>query len=413
MADEFSKYKDEVELLRSRILEMEQRKQTDQNAALEERPQAQPPVQRGTWPAEESPMPPPQQRAAAPDRVPTPEPSRSISTEAESPRGPVGLDLGTSNIVMAQNKGTDLHIAKQLNAFFPVVQSKFTKKILTQNNVLFFEKNKLYYILGYSAESFANMFNENTRRPMEKGLLSSREDDGITIIQAIINTLVKKPKNFGEYICFSIPGVPVDNPAFVAGYESIIKMYLGSLGYTPISINEALAIVMEELVDDNFTGIGISMGGGMCNVCLSYLSVPVITFSIQKGGDYIDDMVSREIGEPATKIKVTKEEALDLSVLPKNRMETTLQVYYMDLINTLVENLKRVISSSDNIPKIAAPIPIVLSGGTAMPKGFKEKFDETLRRSNMPIDISEVRMARDPLNTTAKGALKMAMTVES
>ncbi|KJU86277.1 magnetosome protein Mad28-4 [Candidatus Magnetobacterium bavaricum] len=314
---------------------------------------------------------------------------------------------------MAQNKGTDLHIAKQLNAFFPVVQSKFTRKILTQNNVLFVEKNKLYYILGYSAESFANMFNENTRRPMEKGLLSSREDDGITIIQAIIGTIVKRPKNFGEYICFSIPGIPVDNPAFVAGYESIIKMYLGGLGYTPISINEALAIVMEELVNDNFTGIGISMGGGMCNVCLSYLSVPVITFSIQKGGDYIDAMVSRDIGEPATKIKVTKEEALDLSVLPKNRMETALQVYYMDLINTLVENIRRVISSSDNIPKIAAPIPIVLSGGTAMPKGFKDKFDEILRRSNMPIDISEVRMAKDPLNTTAKGALKMAMTVES
>ncbi|MBF0609102.1 MAG: hypothetical protein SFH39_03200 [Candidatus Magnetobacterium sp. LHC-1] len=408
MADEFSKYKDEVELLRSRILEMEQRKQTEEKVVAQDNPQVQPaPVQRDAWATEEPPPAPPQQRAAIP------EPTRQMSTEAESPKGPVGLDLGTSNIVMAQNKGTDLHIAKQLNAFFPVIQSKFTKKILTQNNVLFFEKNKLYYIIGYSAENFANMFNENTRRPMEKGLLSSKEDDGITIIQAIINTLVKKPKNFGEYICFSIPGIPVDNPAFVAGYESIIKMYLGGLGYTPISINEALAIVMEELVNDNFTGIGISMGGGMCNVCLAYLSVPVITFSIQKGGDYIDAMVSREVGEPATKIKVTKEEALDLSILPKNRVETALHVYYLDLINTLVDTLRGVISSSDNIPKISAPIPIVLSGGTAMPKGFKEKFDETLRRSNMPIDISEVRIARDPLNTTAKGALKMAMTVES
>ncbi|MBF0538299.1 MAG: hypothetical protein HQL03_08625 [Nitrospirae bacterium] len=409
MADEFSNYKDEVELLRSRIMEMEQRKQADEKTVRDERPVAAETtayVVRDTA-AQETPISPPQQRVVAPDL------SRPASTEAENPRGPVGLDLGTSNIVMAQNKGGDLHIAKQLNAFFPVVQSRFTKKILTQNNVLFFEKDKLYYILGYSAESFANMFNENTRRPMEKGLLSSKEDDGITIIQEIINTLVKKPKNFGEYLCFSIPGVPVDNPMFVAGYESIIKMYLGSLGYTPISINEALAIVMEELIDDNFTGLGISMGGGMCNVCLSYLSVPVITFSIQRGGDYIDEMVSREIGESATKIKVTKEETLDLSVLPRNRMETALHVYYMDLINTLVESLRRVISSSDNIPRISARIPIVLSGGTVMPKGFKERFDEGLRRINMPIDISEVRIAKDPLNTTAKGALKMAMTVET
>ncbi|MBV6343347.1 hypothetical protein [Candidatus Magnetobacterium casense] len=411
MADESNRFQDELKMLRDRIKDMEGGRQTEVRPVQQERPVvAEPPAY---VPREEPPILPPQQRAPEPSRVSTPEPSRPVSTEAESPRGPVGLDLGTSNIVMAQSKGGDLYIAKQLNAFFPVVQSKFTKKILTQNNVLFVEKNKLYYVIGYSAESFANMFNENTRRPMEKGLLSSKEDDGITIIQAIISTIVKKPKNFGEYICFSMPGVPVDNPAVVAGYESIIKMYLASLGYTPISINEALAIVMEELGEDNFTGIGISLGGGMCNVCLSYLSVPVITFSIQKGGDYIDAMVSREIGEPATKIKVTKEETLDLSVLPKNRMETALHVYYMDLISTLVETLRQVISSSENIPKISAPIPIVLSGGTAMPKGFKERFDEGLRRSNMPIDISEVRIARDPLNTTAKGALKMAMTLEA
>ncbi|KJU82968.1 magnetosome protein Mad28-1 [Candidatus Magnetobacterium bavaricum] len=421
MADEFNKFQDELKMLRDRIKDMEAGKQA--SPVRQESPVA---AQAPAYvPREEPPMAPTQQRPATPEwpatpertsvpeRAPMPEPSRSVSTDTESPKGPVGLDLGTSNIVMAQNKGGDLHIAKQLNAFFPVVQSKFTKKILTQNNVLFVEKNKLYYVLGYSAEGFANMFNENTRRPMEKGLLSSKEDDGITIIQAIIGTVVKRPKNFGEYICFSIPGIPLDNPTFVAGYESIIKMYLGGLGYTPISVNEALAVVMEELGDDNFTGIGISMGGGMCNVCLSYLSVPVITFSIQRGGDYIDAMVSREIGEPATKVKVTKEEALDLSALPRNRMETLLHVYYMDLINTLVENLRHVISSSEHIPKISAPIPIVLSGGTAMPKGFKDKFDAQLRMINMPIDISEVRMAKDPLNTIAKGALKMAMTVEA
>ncbi len=224
MADESNRFQDELKMLRDRIKDMEGGRQTEVRPVQQERPVvAEPPAY---VPREEPPMLPPQQRAPEPSRVSTPEPSRPVSTEAESPRGPVGLDLGTSNIVMAQSKGGDLYIAKQLNAFFPVVQSKFTKKILTQNNVLFVEKNKLYYVIGYSAESFANMFNENTRRPMEKGLLSSKEDDGITIIQSIISTIVKKPKNFGEYICFSMPGVPVDNPAFVAGYESIIKMYL-------------------------------------------------------------------------------------------------------------------------------------------------------------------------------------------
>jgi hypothetical protein len=51
-----------------------------------------------------------------------------------------------------------------------------------------------------------------------------------------------------------------------------------------------------------------------------------------------------------------------------------------------------------------------LSGGTALPSGCKEKFWNILNNVNLPVEISSVRLAEDPLNTTAKGALIMAMT---
>lgn len=337
---------------------------------------------------------------------------KEIGEEAERPSGPVGLDIGTSHIVMAQNKGKNIHTVKQLNAFFTIPYAKFTKKILVENEVTFFEKNGMFYILGYSAENFANMFNTNTRRTMEKGLLSSREDEGITVIQAIISTLINKPKNQGEVICFSMPGQPIDSASSVIYHESILKMYLASLGYTPVSINEGLATVMSELADDNFTGIGISMGGGMCNICLAYLSVPVITYSIQKGGDYIDQMVGVSVGEPATKIKTIKESNLSLTKTPRNRVETALHIYYDDLIHSLLHSLQDVLHSSDKIPKIAKPIPIALAGGTVLPNGFREHFEKALKSVNLPIEISEVRIADDPLNTTAKGAMVMALSEE-
>ena len=187
-------------------------------------------------------------------------------------------------------------------------------------------------------------------------------------------------------------------------------MYLESLGYTPIDVNEGLATVMSELGAENFTGIGISMGGGMCNVCLSYMSVPVITYSIQKGGDDIDENVSREVGLSATKIKGLKEGGVDLSTLPKNNVELALQIYYTDLINLLVSSMERIISSSNKIPKIAYPLPIVISGGTASPKGIREKFENALKSIRLPFEVSSVRVSKDPLDTTAKGALAMAIS---
>ncbi|MBF0508212.1 MAG: hypothetical protein HQK57_04705 [Deltaproteobacteria bacterium] len=336
---------------------------------------------------------------------------KEIGEDAEKPKGPVGLDIGTSFIVAAQNKLNYIHSVKQANAFFTVPKSKFAKSILNKNEVLYYEQGEQYYIVGFSAESFANMFNTDTRRPIKDGLLSATEKDAITVIQALVGTLIQRPKFFGETLCFAIPGEPLNGAGSAVVYhEAMIKRSLSLMGYTPISLNEGMAVVISELADDNFTGIGISMGGGMCNICLSYLSFPVITYSLQMAGDYIDSKVGSSLGEPATKIKTIKEEGLDLSKEPKDRVMTALHIFYDDLIANLIASLQRALTSSDQIPKIAKPIPIVLSGGSARPKGCVDKFAEALKQVSLPVEISSVRLAEDPFNTTAKGALIMAMT---
>jgi len=329
---------------------------------------------------------------------------------ADRPSGPVGLDVGTSHIVAAQNRHNYVYSVQDLNAFFTVPNAKFAKNILSQKEIKYYENDREYYIIGDSAQNFANMFNVNTRRPMQDGFLSPREGVGLRVIEAIVSSLVQEPKNYGEILCFSIPGAPFDGSGSVVYHESVVKGFLEGLGYTSIAINEGMATVLSELAEDDYTGIGISMGGGMCNVCLSYLSFPVITFSIQMSGDYIDSMVGKAVGEPASRIKAIKEEELDLSTEPHDRVSTALHIFYDEIIFKLLESLRRVMISTDKIPKMSNPIPIVLSGGTAMPTGCKDKFDSKLKEINLPVEISEVRMAGDPLNTTAKGALIMAMT---
>ncbi|RJQ66336.1 MAG: hypothetical protein C4519_25945 [Desulfobacteraceae bacterium] len=338
--------------------------------------------------------------------------SKEAGEEAQQPRGPVGLDIGTSNLVMAENKGKNVHTVKQVNAFFTIPYSKFTKKILVENDISFFEKDGQFYILGNSAESFATMFNTNTRRTMERGVLNATEVEGLTVLRALINTLLQSPQKPNEIICFSTPGEPTGKENSVVYHEEILKRFLSEIGFTPMSVNEGQAVVMSELADDNFSGIGISMGGGMCNVCLSYLSVPVTTFSIQKGGDYVDSMVAASVGESATKIKLLKEETLNLSRDPRTRVETALHIFYDELIVALLQNLQRVLTTADKLPKVSKPVPIVLAGGSVKPKGCRERFEKMLRKISLPVEISEVRVSEDPLNTIAKGALVMALAEE-
>jgi len=324
------------------------------------------------------------------------------------------LDVGTCHLVFSGHTREfgDLPIRKTLNAFFTIPESGVTKNILNDKQVLFFSHDHLFYILGDSAQSFANIFNQSLHKPMERGFISPNEKEGFRVIEAILNSMLPPLKMSGQLICYGIPGNPPDDPEAVIYHETMIHRYLETLGFNPIPVNEGLATVMAELQQNQYTGIGISFGGGMCNVCFAYYSVPIVTFSIQKGGDYIDAMVGKAVGESIHTIKLVKENELTLCKTSDNRLITALYIYYEELIKTLLDTLQRKLEQSNRIPVLSSAVPIVLSGGTAVPNGFKELFETILAQTHLPIAISQVRVAENPLHTTVKGLLQSAKLIK-
>jgi hypothetical protein len=330
--------------------------------------------------------------------------------EPKASANPVGLDVGTSKVVAARRKGQkEIETASQLNAFIPVPYSRFTETIIGQNDISYYRDGDELIIFGSATEKFANMFNAECRRPMSDGLLNPREKAAMPVLETILQRMVPRARTSGEILAFSVPAAGDGKVAELTYHEATLRRFFEQLGYRAVAINEGLAVIFSELEDQNFTGIGISCGGGMCNVALAFLSIPSIMFSIPKGGDYIDSSVGSVVNEHATRVKVLKEEGFDLSRGPKDKFEKALHIYYEDVIETLVETLRRAISKAEKLPRTERPLPIVLSGGTAKPRGFKEQFEKALRGRSMPIEIAEVRMAKDPLTATARGALIAAM----
>ncbi len=323
---------------------------------------------------------------------------------------PVGLDVGTSKLVAARKSGNQIQTAAQLNAFIPVPFSPFTEKtIQAQNDITYFRDGDEIIIYGSATERFANMFNAEVRRPMADGMMNAREKAAMPVLEAILQTMVPKARSAGEVLAFSVPAAIAGKEAELTYHEATLRRYFTSIGYRAVAINEGLAVIFSELEDQNFTGIGISCGGGMCNATLAYLSIPSIMFSITKGGDFIDRAAASVVDEHQTRVRVIKEESLDLARAPKDKLEKALHIYYEDLVETLVETLRKAISKAEKLPKTDRPLPIVLSGGTAKPRGFKDLFERTLKSRSFPIEVAEVRLAKDPLTATARGALIAAM----
>ncbi|HEX8473339.1 MAG TPA: hypothetical protein VF666_04860 [Pyrinomonadaceae bacterium] len=324
--------------------------------------------------------------------------------------GAFGLDIGTSRIVAADgSNGSETRT--QLNAFVAVPSSEMAENVLKHKNIVYERNCKNLYVYGNDSDFFASFLNVDARRPMRDGLLNPQEEMSQHIMQLIIQRLVPRARK-NEMLYYSIPGKGEGVNGKLVYHEAVLKSFLQSLGYNARSINEGQAVVFSELQDENFTGIGISCGGGMCNVSVSFMSMPMITFSIPKGGDYIDRCVAEVMGEKnTTKVRLEKEENLDLSRAPKDDISRALHIYYEDVLQTLIDRLRSEFRASSQLPKIDRPMPIVLAGGTARPAGFLQKFESMLKMGgDFPIEISDVRMARDPLSATARGCYIAAMS---
>jgi len=74
----------------------------------------------------------------------------SISAEKDLGKGPIGLDVGTTSIVLAHKNNKDFHTRLELNAFYTIPSSKITKDAFSSKGLMFFERNDLLYILSRS-----------------------------------------------------------------------------------------------------------------------------------------------------------------------------------------------------------------------------------------------------------------------
>jgi len=332
-----------------------------------------------------------------------------MSNTEEDHIQPVGLDVGTSRIVAARKKGQGYKFDSQLNAFLTLPYSKLAASILQKENVFHDVQGDEIVVAGNDAEKFAEVFHVDVRRPMANGVLNPAEPHSLPVVRRIITKLIGKAGAEGQKIFFSVPAPSAAGDPGLTYHAASIGQILTELKYIATPIEEGLSVVFGELSNSNYSGIAISCGSGLCNVCLAALAVPVISFSIPKAGDYIDAQAALVTGELATRMRVQKEQSCVLNGLSGDRVNNALTIYYREMIMNLVENLRAQVSSTRRLPKFDRSVPLVVSGGTAMPKGFLEQFSAALNASDFPISLSEIRLSADPLNSTARGALMAAL----
>ena len=326
-----------------------------------------------------------------------------------------GLDQGTSFIVSSQKVGDKIKIEKRRNAFLDLPSTKDTKKILDQLKVSYIVRGNKVLVFGEQALSLANSFGREARRPMNKGVISAKDELSLDVLPDLISDVLGEPNHKNEICCYTVPAKALGDEDFDVEYHrDTIGGILKNLGYTPFWVPEALCVAYDQLTDKNLTGLVVDLGAGMTNVCLAQLGIATKSFSLLRGGDWIDkSLASRKEGmtaSRATKIKESPRNPIDIvkDYGSKDIMRDAVAKYYQILIEWVVKNIEEAFS---NIT-LDDPIPVVVAGGTSLISGFIPVFETFLRKASFRFEIDQVIHAEDPLYSVAHGALIRALMEE-
>jgi hypothetical protein len=330
----------------------------------------------------------------------------------------VGLDIGTMNLVAARKKGTKVGTSRLRDAFLDLpVEAKKRLKLSGVNYIEPKGDEESIIVVGDAALEMANIFGQEVRRPLARGLISAGEFDALEVLGILVKNVLGEPGEEDEVCYFSVPAAPVDEDRDVVYHQGVFERIVEECGYEAYPSNEAMAIIFSETAKDGFSGLAISFGSGMCNIALAINGVEGLVFSVARGGDWIDGGAAKAVGSTSSRMCAIKEKtnadgssAWNLAS-PEGREQEALALYYKALIEYCIDNVAGEFNKIKDRFSLPKPIPIVLSGGTAMAGGFLEFTEKVFKkkRRKFPFEVSEIRMASDPLNAVARGLLVQAM----
>ena len=324
----------------------------------------------------------------------------------------IGLDLGTMHLVCARSDQKDIKITR--NVFLPLDESDIQISELSDISYVRSEDGDLF-IIGSDAFKYANIFGQVISRPMEKGLISPKEISAIDVLTLMIKDLIGDVQGKEAYCSYSIPAQAIDEGRSITYHENVFARILKSLGINYTSVNESMAIIYSECAEEKYSGIGISFGAGMANVAVSYKGIQALAFSTARAGDWIDKEAADSLGMVQNRVTSVKENYMQFSgeVSIKNkktkRVLEALYYYHKALIDYTVKKIIKEFDDKVDV-EVDEAIPIIVSGGTSMPKGFVEMFKDIISGYELPFDVSEIRRATNPLTSVSNGLLVRTMS---
>lgn len=325
-----------------------------------------------------------------------------------------GLDIGTENLVVAAlDAEGGVRIRRDRNAFLELPAALLDyEDMLTQLGVPYVLHQKRLFVLGNAPEHLRYLTGAKAERAVPGGVLSPKDQDAISITRFLFERLLGAPVTDGEPIVYSVPSPPSDWQFDGELHEGIVSGMLRKRGFVPRPITESGAVVYSEMADSGFTGVALSFGHSRVDACVARSAEPISSLSVDRGAGWVDSSVARIMGTTLLKATEARRKDFDLS-RPRSRLQQAAAHYYRLLVRYTITNLRQALDLQKDRGGIDSEVPVVLAGGASLPDGFVDLCARELEALGFPLGIADVRRARAPRTSVARGCLLSAVAEEA
>ena len=155
-----------------------------------------------------------------------------------------------------------------------------------------------------------------------------------------------------------------------------------------------------------------------------YQGMSSLSFSVARGGDWIDENVAADCGVTKAKVISIKESSSNLDLTKsaisdiygegtdEQNIVNAIRSYYGALVNYLLVNLTNQFNNAESVPNFPDSVPVVFGGGTSLVKGFMEVVSEQFNQDEFPIPVKEFILVEDAHTAVARGCLSEAQLIE-
>jgi hypothetical protein len=293
----------------------------------------------------------------------------------------VGLDLGSTQFRSLRRQGDRLIGRSCAAAYVPLADSPAHRRLLDRDGVRYAEADGQLLILGDAVEEWSRLLHEPQHGLLPDGRLPADGPLSRDLLAQMLNAVLPLAQTPGELCCLTVPGelMPDD-----AGPEREFFLPLvRRRGYRPLTIGQGFAVVLAELAESRYSGVGISLGASQCEFALAHSGREIARCTIPWGSAELPAEV-RAAGATIGSAALTD-----------------------FLVELLLEAGER-IDQHDGFRVLSQPVSLACSGGITALRGFELILQQAWRRAAWPIRLRSIHLATDRVYTIARGCLIQA-----